>query len=182
MTRSRAEIASLSSDIRALLVRRADRIRRPSTEADARADAQDALWVALFSLGDCEYAIALPTLRAAMLLRSVTPVPRSSRFVIGVLQFQGEVIAALSTGALLSGGWDVDPMILLVVDAGGGRNVALDCAQVPVATALPLSAYREAQATMRGALTCVAVPGRGSVNVIDLARLLDLQDWDARNA
>ncbi|MGD0675844.1 MAG: chemotaxis protein CheW [Polyangiaceae bacterium] len=173
MIDARPEFSSLSSEIRDLLVRRSDRIRRPALEADGE---DDAPWFAVFALGGEEYAIALPILRAAIPLRTVTPVPRSSPVVIGVLQFQGEVIAALSTAALLGSGWDVPPTILLVVDAGGGRTVGLDCAQVPVAAALAVPRQR-ARDQAAGVLSCVAVPGRGAVNVIDLPRLLDRQNW-----
>jgi purine-binding chemotaxis protein CheW len=179
MTRSHADLSLLSTDIRDLLVRRSERIRKPAGEAEVE---DDALWVATFSLGEREYAIELPILRAAIPLRSVTPVPRSSPVIIGVFQFQGEIIPALRTAALLATGFNVAPNVLLVVDAGGGRCVALDCAQVPIATTLPLSRYREAKNAATGVLVCVPVPGRGVVHVIDLARLLGEQDWGASDA
>ncbi|MDP9151066.1 MAG: chemotaxis protein CheW [Myxococcota bacterium] len=169
----------MPSDIRELLVRRAERLRKPATSDEHD---EDAVWVAMFSLGVEQYAIPLPALRAAVPLRAVTPVPRASRLVVGIFQFEGEVIAVLSTAALLASGWSVNPTIMLVVDTGRGRTVALDCAQVPVAMTLPSSGYHHAKATARGALSLVAVPGRGVVNVVDVARLLEEHDWDRPHA
>jgi len=177
MTDPLPEIEMLRSDIRDLLIRRSERIRKPLPDSDVESDA---LWVAIFALGDQNYALVLSTLRAALPLRSITPVPRSSRAVVGILQFEGQVIAALSTAALLGGTWHVAPTILLVVDAGGGRTVALDCGQVPIATTMSHSRYRDAALTARGAIASVDVPGRGAVHVIDLSRLLDAQDWRGR--
>ncbi|HXN32463.1 MAG TPA: chemotaxis protein CheW [Polyangiaceae bacterium] len=174
MTPSRAELSSLPSDIRDLLVRRSERIGKSAATADGE---DDTLWVAAFSLGDREYALSLPMLRAAMPLRSVTRVPRSSRVVLGVLQFQGQVIAALSTATLLGSRWHATPTVLLVVDLGATRTVALDCVQVPVAKTLPLSAFREACIASDGPIVRVGVPGRAAVHVVDLAQLLDDQDW-----
>jgi chemotaxis signal transduction protein len=181
MTRRRAaELSTLPSEVRDLLVRRAERIRRPETEKAAE---EDAMWIASFSLGDNDYAIPLKALRAAVPVSGVTPVPCSSRVVVGVLQFQSEIIAALSTAALLGSGWSVDPMILLVVDAGRGQTIALDCAQIPLATTVPLSQYREAvAAAIAGAFPSVLVPGRRPVTVINIEQLLDKQDWGGLNA
>jgi len=176
MIPSRAEVSSLPSDIRDLLVRRSERIGKSAARADGE---DDALWVAAFSLGDRQYALSLPMLRAAMPLRGVTRVPRSSRAVLGVLQFQGQVIAALSTAALLASRWDATPTVLLVVDVGAGRTVALDCGQIPIATTLPLPAFREACAASDGTLVPVSIPGRGTIHVVDLVQLLDGQSWGA---
>jgi chemotaxis signal transduction protein len=141
------------------------------------------MWIASFSLGDNDYAIPLKALRAAVPVSGVTPVPRSSRVVVGVLQFQSEIIAALSTAALLGSGWSIDPMILLVVDAGRGRTVALDCAQIPLATTLPTVRYREAIAAAgAGAFPSLVVPGRRAITIIDIERLLDRQDWGGADA
>jgi purine-binding chemotaxis protein CheW len=180
MTHPRAaELSALSTDIRELLLRRSERIQLPEALGDAD---EDTIWVATFRLGDEEHAIRLSALRAAVPLRMVTPVPRSSRVVIGVLQFQGTVITALSLASLLGSGWHVDPTILLVVDAGDGHTVALDCAQVPLATTLPTALLRQAAAAAPGPLVGVTVPGRGMVTVIDLRRLLEKQDWGDQSA
>ncbi len=179
MNRKPADRSSIPSDIRELLVRRAERLRRPAT-VDERDE--DAIWIAAFTLGTEQYAIPLPAMRAAVPLGAVTPVPRASRVVFGIYQFEGEVIAALSTAALLSSAWTADPTILLVVDAGRGRTVALDCAQVPVAMTLPSSQYHREHGDATRALSLVEVPGRGVLNVIDVGRLLEQHDWGRPHA
>jgi chemotaxis signal transduction protein len=169
-----SELSSLSSDLHALLVRRSERIRTPEASPDAE---DDSMWVASFVMGEREYALALSALRAAVPMRMLTPVPHSSSVVVGVLLFQGQVIAALSTATLLASGWSGDPTILLVVDAGGGHIVALDCAQVPKAVTLPLGRFRQAARLVDGPLVRTSIPGRGDVTVVDLPSLLQKHDY-----
>jgi chemotaxis signal transduction protein len=169
-----AELSSLSSDVHALLVRRAERIKTPEVSPYAE---DDSMWVASFVLSEQEYALPLSALRAAVPMRMLTPVPHSSSVVIGVLLFQGQVITALSTATLLTAGWSGDPTILLVVDAGGGHIVALDCAQVPKATTLPLGRFRQAARLADGPLVRTSIPGGGDVTVIDLPGLLQRHDY-----
>jgi purine-binding chemotaxis protein CheW len=168
------ELSALSSDARQLLVRRADRIGAPEMESEAE---EDSMWVASFVIGDEQFAIPLSALRAAVPRQMVTRVPRSSRLVVGVLQFQGQVIAALSLAALLESQWRDDPDILLVVDAGDGHTVALDCAHVPLATVLPLPLFRQAAAHALGPFTRVTVAAGCETTVIDLRRLLESHNW-----
>ena len=79
--------------------------------------------------GRLDDALPLESLRAAVPLRMVTPVPLSPPHVIGILRFQGQILTAMSLSSLLGGrGWREDPAVLLVVDPGmGGRLLALDC-------------------------------------------------------
>src|SRR5260370_7093876 len=115
MNRAReAELAALSSEVRELLVRRAERIRTPNA---APADADDeVMWVATFRLGDQEYSIPLSALRAAIPRRIVTSVPGAPRAVLGILQFRGEIITALSMAFLLEIEGHAPTPLLLVVD------------------------------------------------------------------
>jgi chemotaxis signal transduction protein len=123
-------------------------------------------------LVETHYAVPLPALRAALPLRMVTPIPLSAPHVIGILRFQGELISALSMGSLLSAnGWRRDPAVLLVVDAGTGRTVALDCEEIPKALMLP--AVHVDQARQRGGSTHeIITPDQRVVLLIDLPRLL----------
>jgi len=105
-------------DLEELLERRAQRVRVPALPL---AD-ESAVWIAEFPVGDLRCAVPLEDLRAAVPLRAVTPVPLAAPHVIGVLRFHGQVISALSLGVLLGGtGWREDPVVLLVIDRGGGR-------------------------------------------------------------
>lgn len=155
---------------REILERRAQRLAEPEKAAAEEA----VVWVAQFPLGDETLAIPLEQLRAAVPLSLVTPVPLSDTHVIGILRFEGEIISALSLASLLGGkGWRHDPTVLLVVSAGGGRLVALDCEQTPRATALPKAAI-EASFAREGALTReVLTADRHAVHLIDLAALLE---------
>ncbi len=159
----------MTTDIRELLVRRAERLRLASNEKDAD---EAVMWVATFSLREDRYAIPLSALRAVVSLKMVTPVPLSPPQVVGILQFQGELLCALSLASLLGGGWRVDPATLLVVDPGGGRLVALDFAQIPMATTVPLAAVHEARKRGGEALVDVKT-ATGIVSLIDLGRLLE---------
>src|SRR6202011_3917283 len=121
-------------ELNELLARRAQRIR----EKPAEAEDENLLWVAEFPVGEETYALPLDTLRAAVPLKMVTPVPLSPPHVIGILRFQGQIVTALSLASLLGGrGWREDPAVLLVLDPGVGRLIALDCEQHPRPVAIP---------------------------------------------
>ena len=153
---------------RQVLERRAERLRAPvaATQED-RVE-----WVAEFPVGEERYALPLAALRAAVPLRRVTPVPLSLPHVVGILRFQGQIVTALSIASLLGiKGWSRDPAVLLVVDPGWGRLVALDCEEVPRPVGLSLAAVEEARA--RGQLPVQVVHEGHLIQLIDLKRLLD---------
>jgi purine-binding chemotaxis protein CheW len=160
----------LPEDSRELLDRRAERLRARA----AASDDDHVVWVAEFPLGSERYAIPLTELRAALPLKMVTPVPLSPPHVVGILRFQGEVICALSLAAMVgASGWREDPAVLLVVDPGHGRLAALDCERVPKPIALPLARVEAARASQTGPVIPVTTAELESVNLLDLARLLD---------
>jgi purine-binding chemotaxis protein CheW len=156
-------------DVRALLEKRAERLRSPAQPLDD----DSLLWVAELSAGQERFAIPLHQLRAAVPLRAVTPVPLAPPHVIGVLRFQGQAVTALSLASLLGGvGWREDPAVLLVVDPGDGRLCALDCEQTPKPVAVPLSAVEAARAHGQEAILELAVPGARPLRLLDLSLLL----------
>src|SRR5262249_57706996 len=107
-------------------------------KGEAGEEGEATFWVAEFPVGDERYAVPLQRLRGSVPLRLVTPVPLSPPHVVGILRFQGQVIAALSLAALLGGrGWRQDPAVLLVVEGPSGDLLALDCEQVPQPLAAP---------------------------------------------
>lgn len=152
------------------LERRAAAVReKPSVAGEEKL-----AWIAEFPVGDASYALPLDALRAALPLHDVVPVPLAARHVMGILSFEGQIVPALSTCTLVgAAGWRRDPCILVVVDAGGGRTVALDCERVPRTTALPASHVRDARARESGPITPVPSEELGVVHIIDLARLLE---------
>jgi chemotaxis signal transduction protein len=153
-----------------LLARRAQRIR----EKPAEAEDENLLWVAEFPVGEETYALPLDTLRAAVPLKMVTPVPLSPPHVIGILRFQGQIVTALSLASLLGGrGWREDPAVLLVVDPGFGRLVALDCERIPKPSGLPHAQVAEARALSTGATCEITLAGARQVSLLDLLRLMD---------
>jgi len=164
------EIDGVDPSLKELLQKRAERIRRKPAEAED----ENLLWVAEFPVGEETYALPLETLRAAVPLRMVTPVPLSPPHVIGILRFQGQIVAALSLASLLGGrGWREDPAVLLVVDPGFGRLVALDCERIPKPTGLPHAQVEEARARSTGAVCEITLAGTRQVNLLDLGRLMD---------
>jgi chemotaxis signal transduction protein len=167
----------IAADLNDLLTRRAQRVQ----ERPARADDENVLWVAEFPVGEETYAIALDTLRAAVPLRMVTPVPLSPPQVIGILRFQGQIVTALSLASLLGGrGWREDPAVLLVVDPGFGRLVALDCERIPKPTGVPHAQVDEARARSAGAVCEITLPGMQQMNLLDLGRLIDRRNQEKR--
>jgi len=163
------EQPAFAAELNELLERRAERIRHKPPEAE-----EDFLWVAEFPVGEESYALPLDALRAAVPLKMVTPVPLSPPQVIGILRFQGQIITALSLASLLGGrGWREDPAVLLVVDPGFGRLVALDCERIPKPVGLPHARVEEARSRSAGAITEITLPGMKQVSLIELPRLMD---------
>ena len=160
----------VAPELNELLVRRAERVRHKTSEADE----QNVLWVAEFPIGEETFALPLHTLRAAVPLKMVTAVPLSPPHVIGILRFQGQIVTALSLASLLGGrGWREDPAVLLVVDPGFGRLIALDCERIPKPTGLPHALVEEARARSTGAACEITLPGTRQVHLLDLLRLMD---------
>ena len=159
----------IPAELRELLDRRAARLR----EEPPKPEEETVFWAAEFPVGEERWALPLSALRAAVPLRTVTPVPLSPPHVVGILRFQGQVISALSLSALLGGrGWREDPAVLLVVDPGLGRLVALDCEQIPKPVALRQSLVEEARGRARGAVIELTLPGLRALNLIDLRELI----------
>ncbi len=174
-TASRAP-ESVSDEVKALLERRAERAR-----ARPRLEEESLLWMAEFPVGEEQYALPLETLRAAVPLKLVTPVPLSPPHVIGILRFQGQVITALSLASLLGGrGWREDPAVLLVVDPGVGRLVALDCEQIPKPVGVPAALVLQARERSKGPVSEVLLPGMRQLNLLDLRRLMDRRASEKR--
>jgi chemotaxis signal transduction protein len=166
-------------EIRALLDERASRLRG---RTDGTVD-ETVIMVAEFPLGEERYALPLDSLRAALPLRLVTPVALSQPHVIGVLRYQGFVLAALSLAALLGGhGWRQDPAVLLVVERGDGELCALDCEAIPRPLSLPSAAVEVARSQTDGPVIEVPVNNnRQIIHLIDLPRLF-ARGAGARNA
>ena len=164
------EPGGIAPELNELLVRRAERIRQKPAEAED----ENLLWVAEFPVGEETYALPLDTLRAAVPLKMVTPVPLSPPHVIGILRFQGQIVTALSLASLLGGrGWREDPAVLLVVDPGFGRLVAVDCERIPKPSGLPHAQVAEARARSSGPTYEITLAGARQVSLLDLLRLMD---------
>lgn len=159
-----------AAELNALLERRAARVR----ERPRAPDDESVLWVAEFPVGEDTYAVPLDVLRAAVPLKMVTPVPLSPPHVIGILRFQGQIVTALSLASLLGGrGWREDPAVLLVVDPGLGRLVAVDCERIPKPVGLPIRNVDDARAKTSGAIAEVTLPGLRQVQLLDLRQLME---------
>ena len=164
------ESPQFAAELNQLLERRAERVR----EKPRNTEEEDLLWVAEFPVGEETYAIALDALRAAVPLKMVTAVPLSPPHVIGILRFQGQIVTALSLASLLGGrGWREDPAVLLVVDPGFGRLVALDCERIPKPVGVPHALVEEARARSTGPVTEVTLPGMRQLSLLELSRLMD---------
>lgn len=155
----------------------ADLLRRRSEKLEAQrmgVDDDDAVVsVAEFPVGEEVFAIEVESLRAALPLRMVTPVPLAPPEVVGVMRHQGEILTVLSLASLLGvRGWKTDPAVILVVEHARGELVALDCEQIPKPTGLPPQAVAVARGAESGPVAQVMRPGRPPVNLIDVPRLL----------
>lgn len=154
-----------------LLEQRAERLRR--RKEDDQED--DGAWAAEFELGGERYALPLERLRACLPLKGVAPVPLAKRGVVGVMRWDGRVVAVFSLSSLLGlKGWRRDPSVLLLITKGDGV-VGLDCEEIPRSLQLPFQAL----AGLGGEATvqALSVPVEGQaqprlVHWIDPDRLL----------
>ena len=158
----------LDAKTRAILEKRAERLRAaPQQAADNLAEAH----LAEFPVGEDRYAIPLSAFRAVVPLRRVTPVPLARPHIVGILRFQGQIVTALSMAAVLGiKGWRHDPSVLLVVDPGWGRLVAIDCEEVPRPVSIPLTAM---EGSREGKAITEVVHDGHIIHLLDLGRLLD---------
>jgi chemotaxis signal transduction protein len=165
----KTELEALPATLLEVLRTRAGRLgaARQAEQAEA------SLPVAEFAVGGDRYALSLSCLRAVMPLRRVASVPLAPAHVLGILRFEDQLIVAMSLMALLGArGWRQDCATLLVVDAGEGHLVALDCEQVPQIGALPLSQVEQARAKKAGPVLDVA-HGARQVGLIDVKALVE---------
>jgi purine-binding chemotaxis protein CheW len=168
---------ALAPELAELLLRRAERVREKPVENED----ETVLWIAEFRVGEDNYAIPLDVLRAAVPLKMVTSVPLSPPHVVGILRFQGQIVTALSLSSLLGGrGWREDPAVLLVVDVGLGRLVALDCEQIPKPGSVPHALVNEARARTTGPVAEITLAGMRQVNLLDLRRLIEIAALEVR--
>lgn len=156
----------LDEQARETLERRAEQARM---SPPATAECQ----LAELVVGERVYALPLSAFRAVVPRKRVTRVPLASPAVLGILRFQGQIITAHSTRALLDlGGSHRDAPVLIVVDPGRGGLAAIDCEEVPRPLAVPRAALDAARPNEAGTLRELATDGR-TVGVLELSRLLD---------
>jgi len=158
-----------AEDVARVLARRAERLRAlPVTSEEA------VVWLAQFPLADEVYAVPLESLRGAIPLRLVRPVPLSVPHVIGTLMFQGELIAALSLASLVGvRGWRSDPATLVVVEVGSGHVCAIDCEAVPRPITLAKTTFEAAAARAAAVgIAEVSLDARTLIQLVDLPKLV----------
>lgn len=135
-----------------LLEQRAERLRARKELVE-----DDGAWAAEFQLGGERYALPLEHLRACLPLKGVTPVPLARRGVVGVVRWEGRVVAVFSLAVLLGlRGWRRDPSVLLIVRRGEGV-VGFDCEEIPRSVQLPFRALAAAPSA-QGALRALSLP------------------------
>jgi purine-binding chemotaxis protein CheW len=174
-TGSLPAIAELPPEVTRLLEARAIRLAAPPKTLDAE---EDTLWFATFPVGELEVAIELEQLRAAVPLRRVAPVPLAPPEVVGIVRWSGVVLTVFSLAFLLGGqGSRGDSSYLVILERGGGRLVAFDCAQIPLATTRPAREVELARTRNNGPIVDVSREDR-ILSVIDVEKLL--AQWESR--
>ncbi len=63
--------------------------------------------------------------------------------------------------------------MLLVVDPGVGRLIALDCEQIPKPVAVPAALVHEARERSKGTVAELLLPGMRQLNLLDLRKLMN---------
>lgn len=161
---------SLSEAEIAILSQRAERLRQQRSQVEE----SEQRWLAVFPVGEDQYALPLESLRAALPLRLVSPVPLSPPGVVGIVRHGGEILTVLSLASLLGcRGWRQDPAVLLILETEDNELVACDCEQVPVALAVPAGAVAKASVSSDGLTKELNLPDNGlNAYLIEVPQLL----------
>ena len=166
---------SLAGGVEALLHARAQRL---ATRLASKVDDEPTLDVALFRVGEGEFAIPLSELRAAMSLKLIAPVPLSAPQVVGIVRHRGRLVTTLSLASLVGvKGWRTDPTVLLLVEPAPGKLIGLDCEEIPKPGALPLRAIEKARDGRHGPILEIFTPGAATVHLLDVRALLQHGGW-----
>ena len=156
---------------REILRRRAEKLRAPPPVEEDEGAVE---LFASFAIDSERYALPLSSLKAIIGLKLVTPVPLVPAHVIGIVRYQGDIVTALSLAALLRDrSWRADTQFLLIVEPTPGRVVGLDCAEIPLAMALPRQLVASAREREDGAVREVLTPEREVIGILDVERLLE---------
>lgn len=107
-------------EIRRILAARAQALARPREEVRVPTQVLELL---VFSLGDQRYAIEMAYVLEAISLRGLTPVPCTPPFVLGVVNYRGQILPVLDLRRLfeLVGEGVAEASRVVVVEAGGMR-------------------------------------------------------------
>ncbi len=168
-------VGELPPAVMKLLESRAIRLASAPKALDVE---EDNLWFATFPVGELEVAIALDKLRAAVPLRRVASVPLAPPEVVGIVRWSGVVLTVFSLAFMLGGhGSRGDSGNLVILERGGGRLVAFDCSQIPLAMTRPAREIELARTRSSGALLDVST-GNRTLTIVDVEKLLI--EWEAR--
>jgi chemotaxis signal transduction protein len=159
-----------------VLEERAQRLRQRK-DSDKE---DEGLWAADFRMGNDRYCIPLDRLVACMPMKGVTPVPKSRREVLGIMRWEGKVVAVFSLATLMGlKGWRRDPSVLLLL-RHRQSIIGIDSEEIPGSLLLAPQVLAEAQVG-QGPLRRLALPGQGTspqgqLQWIDTHQLLDFLD------
>jgi purine-binding chemotaxis protein CheW len=129
-----------------------------------------------FDLAGGRYALPVERVREIARLRPITPVPRTTRDVLGVVSLRGEIVQVVDLGRRLgvaSAGTPDTPGRIEVVYAGDGSMAGLRVDRVREVMRTPATDIRPAAADA-GAVEALCRRGEHFVSLIDLEKVLDL--------
>jgi len=141
---------------------------RPQTVAS-----EDLLQLLTFQLDDAPYALPVERVREIVRIRPITPVPRVSVDVRGVISLRGEIVQVVDLRRRL-GLEAVQPRRssrIIVVHGGDGRMAGLLVDAVREVLSVSEAAVRAAMGES-GAIEALCVRGDEFVSLLDLDRVL----------
>ena len=158
-----------------------ERLARAAVQSTAAADARDERrQLLVFELCDTRYAVPVDRVREIVRLRPITPLPRVSAEIRGVISLRGEIVQVIDVRRRL-GMPGAEPtrssrILLVVDDQGSAAGLLVDA--VTQVLRVTGESFRDPVPSDSSAVEALCRSGDRFVSVIDLERVLDVRAVD----
>ncbi|MDH3521688.1 MAG: chemotaxis protein CheW [Myxococcales bacterium] len=150
--------------------------RAAAVVEDASAASEALRQLLMFSIADTPYAVPVESVREIVRIRPITPIPRVSQCVRGVISLRGEVLQVIDLRVRLdlprAEVTRATRIIVISVREGGLAGLLVDA--VTQVLRVPESALMPQAGSETDAVEALCVRGKQFVSLINLERILDV--------
>jgi len=152
-------------------------LARSAATGEAQAEAEILRELLTFRLADSPYAIPVERVREIVRLRSITPVPRVPRAIVGVIALRGEIVQVvdLRMRLRLAASPPTRSTRVIVLHGDDDRVTGVLVDEVRDVLRVGEEAIRPSTASDSGAVNELCVRGEQFISVIDLDRVLEIE-------